>query len=278
MRAVLSILLGRTTSHQGSQRPDAAGHRCRAACLAIVLLSPASAASAESVGVRFPEGEAHARLALLTPGGAQLAEGEWDQSVDGVDVRTRVVFHFRDGSLHDETVVFSQDGRFRLVRDHLVQTGPAFPFDLDLSVDGASGTVTVRTREKDGPERRYVEHLSLPSDLANGMVPTMLKNVRAESPPRSFSLLVATPKPRLVQLVLAPSRREHPTGAPGAPGITHYVLHVEIGGIAGRLAPLVGRQPPDSDVWIAEGNPPVYVRSDQPFYVGGPLWRIELVK
>jgi len=57
---------------------------------------------------------------------------------------------------------------------------------------------------------------------------------------------------------------------------THYVLKAEIGGVAGFFAPLVGRQPPDSHVWIAGGNPPIYLRSDQPFYVGGPLWRMEV--
>ena len=31
---------------------------------------------------------------------------------------------------------------------------------------------------------------------------------------------------------------------------THYVLKVEIGGLAGVVAPLVGKQPPDSHVWI----------------------------
>ena len=56
----------------------------------------------------------------------------------------------------------------------------------------------------------------------------------------------------------------------------HYVLKVEIGGVAGVLAPIVGKQPPDSHVWIASGEVPVFVRGEQPFYAGGPVWRIEL--
>ena len=58
---------------------------------------------------------------------------------------------------------------------------------------------------------------------------------------------------------------------------THYVLKVEIGGIAGLLAPLLGKQPPDSHVWILGGEAPAFVKSEQPLYVGGPIWRIELV-
>lgn len=56
----------------------------------------------------------------------------------------------------------------------------------------------------------------------------------------------------------------------------HYVLKVDVGGVAGVIAPIVGKQPPDSHVWIATGDVPALVRAEQPFYAGGPLWRIEL--
>jgi hypothetical protein len=56
-----------------------------------------------------------------------------------------------------------------------------------------------------------------------------------------------------------------------------HVLKVKIGGVAGWLAPLLGKQPPDSHVWILEGKVPAFVRAEQPFYMGGPLWRIDLV-
>ena len=52
---------------------------------------------------------------------------------------------------------------------------------------------------------------------------------------------------------------------------THYVLKVEIGGIAGLLAPLLGKQPPDSHVWILGGEAPAFVKSEQPLYMGGPI-------
>ena len=53
------------------------------------------------------------------------------------------------------------------------------------------------------------------------------------------------------------------------------VLRVH-GGLAGLLAPLVGKQPKDASVWIIGGEAPGFVRSESQFYQGGPLWRIEL--
>ena len=57
---------------------------------------------------------------------------------------------------------------------------------------------------------------------------------------------------------------------------THYVVKVEIGGVSGLLAPLLGKQPPDTQVWILPGEAPAFVKSEGPLYLGGPLWRIEL--
>ena len=58
---------------------------------------------------------------------------------------------------------------------------------------------------------------------------------------------------------------------------THYVVKVDIGGLSGLLAPVLGKQPPDSHVWILAGDAPAFVKSEQPLYMGGPVWRIELV-
>ena len=262
-----------------------AGYYSRMASLAAhavaaVLLFSAPAPAGELVRVRYLEGTIHDDLLLRATDGSVLAEGVLSQAVDGMLVTTRLVLRFKDGSLHDETVVFSQGGRFRLVRDHLVQTGPAFPRSIDMTVDGESGRVRVAHGDGHGGQKQVEASFDLPLDLANGMVPTMLKNIGPDGPRRSLSLIVATPAPRLVRLAIASASPEPiPTGPAGeSRAATHYVLKVEIGGVAGWLAPLVGRQPPDSHVWIAAGDPPAYLRSDQPFFVGGPPWRIEVVE
>jgi hypothetical protein len=55
------------------------------------------------------------------------------------------------------------------------------------------------------------------------------------------------------------------------------VLKVAIGVISGLLAPRVGKQPPDSHVWILDGDAPAFIKAEQQFYMDGPLWRVELV-
>jgi hypothetical protein len=245
-----------------------------AACAA--LLRP-GALPAEPVAVRHTEGVVHGFLALRTLDGATLADGDLIQVARGDRVTGRLVFHFKDGSVHDETAVFTQREHFRLLSDHLVQKGPAFPQPLDMSIDCATGQVTVRYANEHGEQKVEAERLELPADLANGLILTLLKNVTADAPPNKVSMVAATPKPRLVKLAIATAAEEPFTTGGTARKATQYVVKVEIGGIAGLLAPLLGKQPPDSHVWILGGEAPAFVKSEAPLYLGGPLWRIELV-
>jgi hypothetical protein len=231
--------------------------------------------SGEPVAVRYPEGVVHGFLALRTPDGTTIADGDLIQLVRGSRVTSRLVFHFKDGSLHDETAVFSQRGTFRLLSHQLVQRGPAFPQPLDMKID-AGGDVTVRYT-KDGEQKVESEHLELPADVANGLVLTLLKNVRADAPPKTLSYVAATPKPRLVKLEVSTAGQERFTTGDIRRAATHYVLKVDIGGFSGLVAPLVGKQPPDSHVWVMGGEAPTFVKAEQALYLGGPVWRIELV-
>src|SRR5213083_1463223 len=154
--------------------------------------------SAEPVAVRQAEGLVHGFLVLRSPEGALLASGDLIQTARGNRVTSRLVFHFKDGSLHDETAVFSQAGHFQLLSDHLVQRGAAFERPLDMTIDRRRGRVTVRYTD-DGKEKVEVEQMELPLDLANGMIITLLKNVRPDALPPSMSFIAATPKPRVVK-------------------------------------------------------------------------------
>ena len=234
----------------------------------------ATSARGEAVAVRHHEGVVHGFLVLRTLDGSLLANGDLIQVGRGDQVTTRLVFHFKDGSVHDETAVFSQRQRFQLIRDHLIQKGPTFPRPIDVVIDCTNGQATVRYKEE-GRERIAADHLAMPADVANGIILTLLKNVQT-SAPTSVSLVAATPKPRLVTLAISSAGTESFTVAGAGREATHYVVKVKIGGVAGLLAPLLGKQPPDSHVWILGGEAPAFVKSEGPLYLGGPSWRIEL--
>jgi hypothetical protein len=230
---------------------------------------------AESVAVRYAEGLVRGFLILRSPDGAVIANGDLMQSLRDDRVTSRLVFHFKDGSLQDETAVFTQRRRFRLLSNHLVQRGPSFPHPMDVSIDTASGRVMVRHRDN-GEEKIIEERMELPSDLANGMMVTLLKNIAPDAPSTTVSMLFATPKPRLVKLVITPMGREPFSVGRASYKATRFNVKVEIGGLAGLIAPLLGKQPKDTSVWIAGGDAPGFVRSEGQFYQGSPVWRIEL--
>jgi hypothetical protein len=246
----------------------------RFALVALLSLVPLAARS-EPVAVLHREGVVHGFLALGTTDGKKLADGDLIQTTNGSAVTSRLVFRFFDGSLQDETVVFTQQGAFRFVSDHLVQKGPAFPQPMDVSIDGKSGVVTVRYAEG-GEDKVIEEHMDLPADLSNGMILTLLKNIRPDAPLTTVSMVVAAPKPRLVKLAISPSGASPFSLGRASRKAIRYVVKIELGGVAGVVAPLVGKQPPDSYVWILPGKAPAFVRSENPLYNGGPPLRIDL--
>ena len=85
-----------------------------------------------------------------------------------------------------------------------------------------------------------------------------------------------TPKPRLIKLAILPQGQEPFSIGSFQHKATHYVVKVEIGGAAGLLAHVMGKQPPDTHVWVLEGEAPAFVKSEGPLYEGGPIWRIQL--
>ena len=83
-------------------------HRLSVVALAGITFVWTAAPSAEPVVVRHVEGLVHGFLSLRSPEGKVLANGDLIQNARGDRVTSRLVFHFNDGSLSDETAVFSQ--------------------------------------------------------------------------------------------------------------------------------------------------------------------------
>ena len=240
------------------------------------LLLPSAVLSQSPVAVQYTEGVVRGFLVLRTLEGTILAEGDVTQFARGDRVTSHTVLRFKDGSINEETVVFSQRHIFRLISDHQVQKGAAFKQPMDVSVDGLTGQVTVRYTDSDGKEKTVTERLKLPPDVSNGMILTLLKNIRPDVPLTTLSMVAAAPKPRLVKLLISPEGEDSFSAGGSSHKATRYVVKVDIGGVAGMVAPLVGKQPQDTHIWILGGDAPSFAKSEGPLYGSGPIWRMEL--
>ncbi len=235
-----------------------------------------SAALADTVPVRHTEGLMHGFLVLRTLEGKTIADGEIEQDAHGDRVTAHLIFRFKDGSIYEDTTTFSQRGTFRLLSDHLIQRGPSFKQSVDTLIDASTGQVKVRYTEDNGKEKVIAQRLDLPPDVANGLLFTLMKDVKPSVPQTMVSIVAITPKPRLVKLAIIPQGEEPFKIGSFRHKAMHYVVKVEIGGAAGFLARLMGKQPPDSHVWVLDGEAPAFVKSEGPLYAGGPIWRIQL--
>ena len=244
-------------------------------CTAGFLL-PILAGNAEPVPVRHVQGYLHGFVVLKDLDDKVLASGDVIQTPSANRVTTILSLHFKDGSLYQETSVFSQRRVFQLLTYKQVQKGPSFKTQQTLNVDTSTGKVNIQYTDKDGAVKTIDDKLALPADLANGILATLLTDADPKVE-NTLSMLVTTPKPRLVKLKISPSEQDSFTvGGVGAKA-THYIVKIDIGGVTGAVAKVAGKQPPPIHFWIAAGNAPVFLKSEGPLFEDGPIWRIEQV-
>jgi hypothetical protein len=236
----------------------------------------AQTATAEPIPVRSVAGTIHGFLELRSEDGQVVASGDSFQVVRGNRVTSRTLFHFKDGSIDDETTVFSQSHSFQLISDHHIQKGPYFPHPTDVLIDVHAGQVTVHSTGKDGKDEVKTDHLDLPPDLANGMVPVVLENMPPHSPVTTVSMVVVTPKPRLVKLVISNTGDDKCFVAGSPRKAIHYDIKINLGGVAGVVAPLIGKAPPDIQIWTIGGEATTFARELGPLYPEGPMMTIQL--
>ena len=250
--------------------------RLIAILLACVAMLQPNALFAEMIPVRHTEGLIHGFLLVLTFEGKALADGQMTQDAHGDHVSNHLIFRFKDGSIYEDTTVFSQRGTFRLLSDHLILKGPSFRQQVDTSIDASAGQVKVRYTQDNGKEKVIAQRMELPPDVANGLLFTLMKDIKPSAPRTTVSMVATTPKPRLVKLAILPQGEEPFTIGSFRHNAMHYVVKVEIGGVTGFLARLMGKQPADTHIWVLGGEAPAFVKAEGPFYAGGPIWRIQL--
>jgi hypothetical protein len=206
--------------------------------------------------------------------GTRIASGDFLQVQRGGEVKTRVLFQFKDGSVHDETAIFTQDKTFVLQKYHLIQKGASFAEDMDATLERPSGKYVIKVKpRKDGQEKVLEGKLELPLDVYNGMVPTVAKNLKGKG--ETVHIVAFTPAPRVFDLELTPSGEDKVSIGDLKRSAVHYLVKAKLG-MMKIPAAILGRTPPDNHLWIITSDIPAFVRFDGPLATGGPIWSIEL--
>jgi hypothetical protein len=100
-------------------------------------------------------------------------------------------------------------------------------------------------------------------------------NILPSTGETKLSFVAPTANPRLIKVSVKPAGQLPFTIGGTSRKALDYVLHVELGGLTGLIAPLIGKQPADYHIWILEGTAPAFIREQGQLYEGGPIWCIE---
>lgn len=272
----------RTTTQQGVRKLagdslDVARSLVRVAILGLVLgVAAAGTLVAAPVPVRFVEGSLHCFLALRSIDGALVAEGDLLQVVRDEEVGKRMVFRFKDGSVLEESVVFTQNIVYSMKSYRMLQRGPVFTENIEVSLERPTGKYRVKSKpHKTGRETVIDGTLELPPDVYNGLLFSIVKDL-PQGAGETVHFVAFTPEPRLIQLAIAPAGEQKVLVGDLAKTAIHYVLRPQLGIWLKLFATVVGRMPPDEHVWILMDDVPAFVRFEGPLYPTGPVWRIQL--
>ena len=245
--------------------------------LATLLSVPVNAAP---VAVRFPEGMTHGFLLVRSLAGEILGQGEMTQVVkEGDLVESQLVFRFKDGSLHDEKVAFSQQRVFTMISYRLVQRGPSFPDQVDVSIDRGTAEYTVRSKAgKDGKEEVLTGAFDLPKDAYNGMFVTLLLNL-PKGASETVNFLAFTPRPEVIKLELLLMGEHAVQIGDLSRRALQYAFKPDIGMIRKFFGKVIGKLPVNFhyDCWILADEVPSFVQFEGPLQLMRPIVRIELV-
>ncbi|HJQ98120.1 MAG TPA: hypothetical protein VJ826_07370 [Candidatus Polarisedimenticolaceae bacterium] len=234
-------------------------------------------ARAGPIPVRFAEGLTRGYMLLRDTNGKILANGDLLQVAKDDVIEKRMTFRFKDGSLYDERVTYTENGHFRLGRYELTQRGPAFADDLEISLTAATGAYTVKKKDrKDGDVDTDEGKLEdLPDDVYNGLLMTIVKDLPKGGAKVHF--VTFSPSARVIELELLPAGEHKISVGDLTATAQHILIKPNLGFLLKVAAKITGRDPEDLHAWVATGDVPAFVGFEGSFNTPGPTWRIEVV-
>src|SRR5215475_12517553 len=93
---------------------------------ALLAMALGAVAQAEQITVKHVQSPMHRFMVARSEAGKVIANVEFSQTAQGDEVTMHLIYRFVDGSIDDEETTYTQQGAFRLVRDHHIQKGPFF--------------------------------------------------------------------------------------------------------------------------------------------------------
>jgi hypothetical protein len=135
--------------------------------VAMALLGSSCTMQGQTLKLKYRTASEHG-FVLRDPAGAIIASGEATQVPSKHRITLHVVFHFRDGSIDDETTFYSQgEETIRLISDRHIQRGKSFPHPSEVMIDVTNQQVSFRDLSK-STNQATTERMDLPPDTSNG--------------------------------------------------------------------------------------------------------------
>jgi hypothetical protein len=239
-----------------------------------VMCSPSMAAT---IPVRFAEGLTRGYLVLKDTEGTILAHGDLLQIDKGKELDKRMVFRFKDGSLYDERVTFTEKDVFQLKSYRLTTRGPSFDADTEITMNPATGAYRVATTDhKDGKEKVLEGTLEMPDDVYNGLIITVVKDF-PKGKGETIHFVAFTPDPKIIGLEMTPDGEHDIMIGDLKQKAVHYRMKPRLGFWMKFFAKLKNRMPSDLHAWVATDDVPAFVGFEGQMSMTGPVWRIEVV-
>jgi len=245
------------------------------ASVGLVLVLAIFRLEAAPITVKLAEGNLRGFLVLRPLEGPPIGYGELSQHPRDGLIESRLLLNWKDGSVYDEIATYSQARVFTLERYRLRQHGPSLP-TAEIAFDRKTGHYQARVQEKRGTEEKTASgELEMPPDLYNGMALVLLKNLSGGES-ADVKMAAFTPKARLLTMHLRPEGEETAMLGHLSRKVTRYLVKLEIGGLTGMIASLIGKKPPDLRYWFVTGDVPAFVKFQGAMFLNGPVWRLEL--